>query len=172
MVIYLDNAATSWPKPKQMLEAMINFTNKVGANPGRSGHRLSVEAGRIICDVRENMAKLLNIEDPMHVVFGLNATDGLNLAIRGTVQKGDHVITSSMEHNSVMRPLRDLEKVGVEITVVQRPSRPTTADWVTLRVTTIFPEIFQSWRFSSHDWLSSNSTPRVEASIEAARSSA
>ena len=119
MVIYLDNAATSWPKPKQMLEAMINFTNNVGSNPGRSGHRLSVEAGRIVCDARDNIAKLFNIEDPMHVVFGLNATDGLNLAIRGTLQKGDHVITSSMEHNSVMRPLRDLEKEGVEITVVQ-----------------------------------------------------
>ncbi len=119
MVIYLDNAATSWPKPKQMLEAMVNFTNNIGANPGRSGHRLSVEAGRIVCDARDNVAKLFGIEDPMHIVFGLNATDGLNLAIRGTVKKGDHVITSSMEHNSVMRPLRDLEKEGVQITVVQ-----------------------------------------------------
>ena len=119
MVVYLDNAATSWPKPKTVLEAMAHFMNDIGANPGRSGHRLSVEAGRIICDGRDIVAKLFNIDDPMHVVFGLNATDGLNLAIRGTLKKGDHVITSSMEHNSVMRPLRDLEKEGVEITVVQ-----------------------------------------------------
>ena len=118
-IIYLDNAATSWPKPKTVLEAMAYFMNEVGANPGRSGHRLSVEAGRLILSARENVAKLFNIEDPMHVVFGLNATDGLNLAIRGTVRKGDHVITSSMEHNSVMRPLRDLEKEGVEVSVVQ-----------------------------------------------------
>jgi len=119
MVTYLDNAATSWPKPTQVLEAMANFASHIGANPGRSGHRLSVEAGRLICDARDTIAKLFNLEDPMHVVFGLNATDGLNLAIRGTVTTGDHVITSSMEHNSVMRPLRGLEKEGVEVTVVQ-----------------------------------------------------
>ncbi|MCI0497680.1 MAG: aminotransferase class V-fold PLP-dependent enzyme [Thermoplasmata archaeon] len=118
-MIYLDNAATSWPKPEAVLEAMTAFMRDIGANPGRSGHRLSVEAGRTVLDAREAVAELLSIRDPMRVVFGLNATDALNLAIRGTLRPGDHVVTGSMEHNSVMRPLRDLEAEGVELTVVQ-----------------------------------------------------
>jgi len=119
-MIYFDNAATSWPKPDTVVPAMNRFMNEVGANPGRSGHRLSVEAGRIINDGRENVAELFKVKDPMRVVFGINATDGLNLGIRGILRKGDHVITSSMEHNSVMRPLRELEQNGtIELTVVQ-----------------------------------------------------
>jgi len=117
-MIYLDNAATSWPKPESVVQAMVEFMNNVGANPGRSGHRLSVEAGRIINDAREKVAELFNVEDPLRVIFGINATDGLNLGIRGILGKGDHVVTGSMEHNSVMRPLRDLEREGVELTVV------------------------------------------------------
>ncbi len=116
--IYLDNAATSWPKPPEVAEAMVRFLNEVGANPGRSGHRLSVEAGRIVYQAREALAELFGVADPLRVVFGLNATDGLNLAIRGLLRPGDHVVTSSMEHNSVMRPLRALEREGVEVTVV------------------------------------------------------
>jgi len=118
-VIYFDNAATSWPKPPGVMDAMRDFMENVGANPGRSGHSLSVEAGRVVLDAREKVARLFNIEDPMRVAFGPNATDALNLAIRGLVGEGGHVITGSMEHNSVMRPLRDLERVGVEVTVVQ-----------------------------------------------------
>ena len=118
-MIYLDNAATSWPKPETVVRAMTNFMDNIGANPGRSGHRLSVEAGRIVNDARESVARLFNVRDPMRVIFGLNATDGLNLGIRGILRKGDHVITGSMEHNSVMRPLRELEQKGVELTVVQ-----------------------------------------------------
>ena len=119
-MLYLDNAATSWPKPDCVAKAMMRFMNEVGANPGRSGHRLSVEAGRIVNDARENVAKIFNEQDPLKVLFGLNATDALNLGIRGTIvePKGAHVITSSMEHNSVARPLRDLEKLGLEITIV------------------------------------------------------
>ncbi len=116
--IYLDNAATSWPKPPEVAEAMVRFLNEVGANPGRSGHRLSVEAGRIVYQAREALAELFGVADPLRVVFGLNATDGLNLALRGLLRPGDHVVTSSMEHNSVMRPLRALEREGVEVTVV------------------------------------------------------
>jgi cysteine desulfurase family protein len=118
-MIYFDNSATSWPKPKTVALAMMEFLNEVGANPGRSAHRLSVEAGRIVNNARENLARLFNLKDPMRVVFGLNATDALNLGIRGILEKGDHVITGSMEHNSVMRPLRDLEQKGVELTVAQ-----------------------------------------------------
>jgi cysteine desulfurase/selenocysteine lyase len=117
-MIYFDNAATSWPKPPGVVEAMVHFMNEVGANPGRSGHRLSVEAGRIVYEAREALAELFNIEDPLRIVFGYNVTEGLNLALRGYLRPGDHVITSSMEHNSVMRPLRALEREGVELTVV------------------------------------------------------
>jgi cysteine desulfurase/selenocysteine lyase len=117
-MIYFDNAATSWPKPPGMIEAMVHFMQEVGANPGRSGHRLSVEAGRIVYETREAIAELFNIEDPLRIVFGYNVTEALNLALRGYLRPGDHVITSSMEHNSVMRPLRALEREGVQLTVV------------------------------------------------------
>ncbi len=117
-MIYFDNAATSWPKPPGVAEAMVQFMREVGANPGRSGHRLSVEAARVVYAAREAVAALFHAPDPLRVVFGLNATEALNLALRGLLRPGDHVITSSMEHNSVMRPLRALEREGVELTVV------------------------------------------------------
>lgn len=117
-MIYLDNAATSWPKPPEVLMAMAHFLNEVGANPGRAGHRLSIEAGRIVYAAREAVAELFNAPDPLRVVFGLNATEAINLALRGLLRPGDHVVTSSMEHNSVMRPLRALEREGVMVTVV------------------------------------------------------
>ena len=105
-MIYFDNAATSWPKPPGVAEAMAHFMNHVGANPGRSGHRLSLEAGRVVYEAREAVAELFNVSDPLRVVFGANVTEALNLALRGYLRAGDHVVTSSMEHNSVMRPLR------------------------------------------------------------------
>ena len=121
-MIYFDNAATSWPKPAGVAEAMVHFLEHVGANPGRSGHRLSVEAGRIVYGAREAVAEIVHAPDPLRVVFGLNATDALNLALQGVLRPGDHVITSSMEHNSVMRPLRALAAGGeggaVALTVV------------------------------------------------------
>jgi cysteine desulfurase/selenocysteine lyase len=118
-MIYFDNAATSWPKPPGVAEAMTHFLNQVGANPGRAGHRLAVESGRIVYDAREAVAELFNAPDPLRVVFGPNVTEALNLALCGYLRPGDHVVTSSMEHNSVMRPLRALEQQGVELTVVQ-----------------------------------------------------
>jgi cysteine desulfurase/selenocysteine lyase len=108
-MIYFDNAATSWPKPPGVTEAMVDFMNRVGANPGRSGHRLSIEAGRIVYEARELVADLVHAPDPLRVVFGANVTEALNLALRGYLRPGDHVVTTSMEHNSVMRPLRSLE---------------------------------------------------------------
>jgi cysteine desulfurase family protein len=118
-MIYFDNAATSWPKPARVIEAMSHFMTKVGANPGRSAHHLSIEAGRIIYETREALARLFNMDDPLRIVFGPNATEAVNLALCGILRPGDHVVTSSMEHNSVMRPLRALEKQGmVEIEVV------------------------------------------------------
>jgi len=118
-MIYFDNAATSWPKPPGMAEAMVHFVNDVGANPGRSAHRLAVDSGRIVYNAREAVAGLFNAPDPLRVVFGPNVTEALNLALHGLLRPGDHVITSSMEHNSVMRPLRALERQGVEVTVVR-----------------------------------------------------
>ncbi|HEY73757.1 MAG: cysteine desulfurase [Anaerolineaceae bacterium 4572_32.2] len=118
-MIYFDNAATSWPKPPGVAEAMIHFLDEIGANPGRAAHRRAVEAGRIVYDAREAVAELFNAPDPLRVAFGSNVTESLNLALRGYLRPGDHVITSSMEHNSVMRPLRALEREGVELTVVQ-----------------------------------------------------
>ena len=117
-MIYFDNASTSYPKPKEVSRAMLHFLEKVGASPGRSGHRLSIEAGRIIYQARENLAVLFNVDDPLRIIFTLNVTEALNLTLKGLLRPGDQVITSSMEHNSVMRPLRELEKKGVEVKVV------------------------------------------------------
>ncbi|UCC77808.1 MAG: aminotransferase class V-fold PLP-dependent enzyme [Anaerolineales bacterium] len=117
-MLYFDNASTSYPKPAPVIEAVLHFLVEVGASPGRSGHRLSVQAGRIIYDTREALAQLLNIDDPLRIVFGHNVTEVLNLTLKGLLRPGDHVITSSMEHNSVMRPLRTLERQGVRVTVV------------------------------------------------------
>jgi cysteine desulfurase/selenocysteine lyase len=117
--IYFDNAATSWPKPPGVVEAMVYFVNHIGANPGRAAHRLAVEAGRIIYAAREAVADLFGAPDPLRVVFGANVTEALNLALQGLLRPGDHVITSSMEHNAMMRPLRALEGGGVEVTVAR-----------------------------------------------------
>ncbi len=117
-IIYLDNPATSWPKPPQVKEAMNRFMDEIGANPGRSGHSLSIEAARIIYEAREALSVLFHVKDSSRIVFTLNATESINLALKGLLKPKDHVITSSMEHNSVMRPLRHLEKMGVELSVV------------------------------------------------------
>ena len=98
---------------------MVDFNANVGANPGRSGHRLSIEAGRIVFNTRATVASLLGAGDPHTVIFTRNATEGMNTVVRGLLHPGDHVITSSVEHNSVMRPLRALEPEGVELSVVQ-----------------------------------------------------
>ena len=118
-MIYLDNAATTFPKPEAVYNSMMDCMKNYCANPGRAGHKLAMKAAREIYDTRENIAKLFNIDNPMNIVFTNNATDSLNLAIKGVVSTGDHIITTSMEHNSVIRPIKALEKVGVENTIVQ-----------------------------------------------------
>jgi cysteine desulfurase family protein len=117
-MIYFDNAATSWPKPSGVAEAMVHFLRAVGANPGRAAHRRAVEAGRIVYDAREVVCELFHAPDPLRVVWCQNVTEALNLALVGLLRAGDHVVTSSMEHNSMMRPLRALERRGVQLTVV------------------------------------------------------
>lgn len=119
-LIYLDNAATSFPKPPQVQEAMVHYLNEVGANPGRAGHKLSVRASRIVQKARESIAALFNVNDPSRIVFTLNVTEALNTVINGYLNPGDHVLTTSMEHNSVMRPLKHLEASGT-ITLTTAP---------------------------------------------------
>lgn len=118
-MIYLDNAATTFPKPEAVYDAMMDCMKNYCANPGRAGHKLAMKAAREIYDTRENIAKLFNIDNPMNIVFTNNATESLNLAIKGVVNAGDHIITTSMEHNSVIRPIKALEKLGIENTIVQ-----------------------------------------------------
>jgi cysteine desulfurase family protein len=116
-MIYLDNAATSWPKPGCVEEAMLTYLHAVGGSPGRSGHRLANEAERLRLDARETVAALFGGSDPMRIVFALNGTTALNLAIRGLLTPGAHVVVTGMEHNAVMRPLRALEALGVSISI-------------------------------------------------------
>lgn len=118
-MIYLDNAATTWPKPAAVLRACQAAMVEAGGNPGRSGHRLSLEAGRILEGTRKTLARLLGAPRHDRIAFTLNATYALNLALKGSLRPGDHVICGSMEHNAVARPLRALERSGVEVTKVR-----------------------------------------------------
>lgn len=118
-MIYLDNAATTFPKPEKVYDEMDRCSRTYCANPGRSGHKMAMESARAVENTRELSAKLFNAKNPMEIVFTFNATDSLNLAIKGFLNPGDHVITTVMEHNSVLRPIMELEKIGVEHTFVE-----------------------------------------------------
>jgi len=117
-MIYLDNAATSWPKPPGVARAMSNAITRGMGNPGRTSHRLSMDAALMVQECRENLAQMFAIANPLRICFTSNATEALNLAIKGVLLPGAHVICSSMEHNSVWRPLVALEERGVELTIV------------------------------------------------------
>ena len=114
-MIYLDNAATSWPKPPQVIEAAAGVMMQPFGNPGRGGHKASLRAGRVVAACREALADLLG-GSPERVIFTLNCTDALNTAIRGSLHRGDHVLVTHDAHNAVMRPLAGLEARG-EITL-------------------------------------------------------
>ena len=116
---YFDNAATTFPKPEIVYTKVMEAMQDYGANPGRSGHKLALKINRGIYDTRMSLAELFNIGDPMNLIFTFNCTESLNLGIKGVLQPGDHVITTSMEHNSVLRPIRYLEQFGVESTIVK-----------------------------------------------------
>lgn len=119
-IVYLDTAATSRKKPEGVYEAMDRFMRNVGASPGRSVHRLGIRASRLVADTREKVARLLGADDASRVVFTLNCTEALNLAIKGILKPGDHVVTSSVEHNSVMRPLSAMmQERGIGVTRVR-----------------------------------------------------
>jgi len=115
-MIYLDNAATSWPKPESVYQAMDRFLRKHGGNPGRGSHSIAVAATETIEATRLRLARFVNAGSKKQIVFTLNCTDSLNLGLKGLLQPGDHVITSSLEHNSVVRPLHRLETQGVKVT--------------------------------------------------------
>jgi len=121
-MIYLDNAATSWPKPDAVCGAMVDCIKNCGANPGRSGHRMAMQASEKVYECRENLARLFGIGDPLRIAFTANATEAINLAVKGLLAAGDHVIITSMEHNAVVRPLKKLESRGVELSVVRADS--------------------------------------------------
>lgn len=117
-MIYLDNAATSFPKAPGVAQAVSRQVLEIGGNPGRASHRMAREASGLLYDAREEMAALLGVGDPERLAFTKNATEAINLALLGTVRPGELVATSSLEHNSVMRPLRWLEASrGVKIAV-------------------------------------------------------
>ncbi|GHV93996.1 cysteine desulfurase [Spirochaetia bacterium] len=121
-MIYLDNAATSWPKPEAVYLISDKVLREESGNPGRSGHTLSLAAGRRIEETRLFAARFFGIQKPERMCFTLNATDALNLALKGLLRSGDHVIAGSMEHNSVARPLETLKERGVEYTKI--PASP------------------------------------------------
>lgn len=117
-MIYMDNGATSYPKPREVIETLIDVTANYCANPGRSGHFMAARTAQEIYKTRLALARLFNIEDSARLVFTKNCTEAINLALKGILKEGDHVVTSSMEHNSVVRPLMELRKKGVSTTFV------------------------------------------------------
>ncbi len=118
-MIYLDNGATSFPKPEDVVDSMVDAMTRYCANPGRSGHSMAVKTAGEVSKVRQEIARLIGTENPGRIIFTKNCTESLNLAMKGILREGDHVVTTSMEHNAVMRPLEGLKRKGVETTVVK-----------------------------------------------------
>lgn len=118
-MIYMDNGATSFPKPSLMIETMREAMAQYCANPGRAGHEAAARTAREIYRTRRTAAELFNISKPEQIIFTKNCTEAINIAIKGVLKPGDHVVTSSMEHNSVIRPLKALTRRGVETTIIR-----------------------------------------------------
>ncbi len=119
-MIYIDNAATSFPKPDKVYEEVLRCMREYCANPGRGGHAMTIKSGKEVMKTREIISNFFNIKNPMQICFTKNATEALNAAIKGVLKSGDHVITTCMEHNSVIRPLKTLERdIGIEITIIK-----------------------------------------------------
>ncbi|MDR1841371.1 MAG: aminotransferase class V-fold PLP-dependent enzyme [Holophagales bacterium] len=114
-MIYLDNGATSFPKPQEVYEQMDRFYRRAGVNPGRSGFDLCLEAGSMLDETRALLCEFFGGADPNRLVFGYNSTDALNLAIWGIISPGDHIVTTRLEHNAVLRPLWKLEQMGCPV---------------------------------------------------------
>lgn len=117
-MIYMDNAATTMHKPKEVIDAVVAAMSSMG-NAGRGVNEASLSASRLIYDTREKLCRLFGAEDPRRIVFTANSTESLNIAIKGILNPGDHVIATMLEHNSVLRPLYEMEKKGVRLTIVK-----------------------------------------------------
>jgi cysteine desulfurase family protein len=123
-VFYFDNAASSWPKPPEVVKAMVECMEAYSANPGRGSHQMAVRASRALFEARKNIAKLSGISNPNDISFALNTTHALNLAIKGFLNDGDHVICTAIEHNSVRRPLEYLKRMRrIEVTYITTDSK-------------------------------------------------
>ncbi|MBQ7901216.1 MAG: aminotransferase class V-fold PLP-dependent enzyme, partial [Clostridia bacterium] len=118
-MIYFDNSATTWPKPDRVYRGVYEFMKKYGANPGRGGHYMAQKASYIVYECRELIANMLNIDDCSKIIFTKNTTEALNTVIKGVLRRGDHAVCTSMEHNSVLRPLDKMSKNGVKFDIVQ-----------------------------------------------------
>ena len=116
-MIYMDNAATTMQKPEEVAEAVVRAMNSIG-NAGRGATEASLSASRIIYDTREKLSRFFNAENPRRIAFTANSTESLNIAIKGTLNPGDHVITTVLEHNSVLRPLYECQEKGTELTIL------------------------------------------------------
>lgn len=116
-MIYFDNGATTFPKPRAVVNAVDRTMRYHGANPGRSGHNMSLKASEIMYDCRKNAAKLFNADSPEKIIFASNCTAALNYVIKGILKEGDHAVISSLEHNAVLRPLENLKDNGVEYSI-------------------------------------------------------
>src|SRR5512136_2232981 len=119
MSIYLDNAATTFPKPEEVYRAVEHALREIGVAPGRGSHWRSLSASRLVFEAREAVAGLFGVKDAARVIFTHNATESLNLAVSGLLKPGDHVVSTTMEHNSLVRPLHLAEQGGVEVTWVE-----------------------------------------------------
>ena len=118
-MIYFDNGATTFPKPQTVVRAVNSAMLNYGANPGRSGHKMSIKASEIIFRCRENAAALFGVESPEKIIFTDNCTTALNTVIKGLLKNGDHAVISSLEHNAVARPLEYLKRRGVSFSVAE-----------------------------------------------------
>ncbi|EDS76866.1 cysteine desulfurase family protein [Clostridium botulinum C str. Eklund] len=118
-MIYLDNAATSFPKPNEVYYEVLNCMKNYCANPGRGSYDIAIKAEEKIMECREKICDLFNIKDIMNVVFTSNATESLNIAIKGVLKPGDHIISTYIEHNSVLRPINTMEKKGIGVTLLK-----------------------------------------------------
>jgi cysteine desulfurase family protein len=127
-VRYFDHAASSWPKPPEVVEAMQQCLTEYAANPGRGSHQMAVQASRVLLETRIHLAKLFNVKNPNDIAFALNTTSALNLAIKGFVKPGDHVVCTMVEHNSVRRPLEYLKgTIGISVTYVAADAKGNVA---------------------------------------------
>ncbi|WP_282706896.1 aminotransferase class V-fold PLP-dependent enzyme [Natroniella acetigena] len=128
-IIYLDNAATSYPKPESVYQAMNNYLRDAGVSPGRGSYNRAEEAEKIVEMTRSLLGQLFNIEQAKQIIFTSNVTEALNLALKGLIEEGDHIITSQMEHNAMWRPLKALEeKRDIDLTVISCPEgKPLSA---------------------------------------------